>query len=67
MLRERLQELPSDGPVPFDKRAEFPEREPVAHQIGRSGDGRRTRPAVDQGDLTEILARAEGGEVDTFA
>ena len=67
LLRERLQEPPSDGSVSFDKRTEFPEREPVANQVGFGGYRGRTRAAVDQGDLAEMLARAERREVDAFA
>src|SRR4051794_25509217 len=67
LLRERLQEPPSDGSVSFDKRTEFPEREPVANQVGCGSYGCRTGPTVDQGDLAKMLARAEHGEVDAFA
>src|SRR6185369_1559826 len=63
----RLEELPSDGPVPFDQRAELPEREPVANQVGHSGHRGRARATVDQGNLAKVVARAEGGEMDAFA
>jgi hypothetical protein len=45
LLRQRLQELPSDGSVSFDKRAELPERKPVANQIGCGGYRGRAGPA----------------------
>src|SRR5216684_490049 len=67
LLRQRLQQFPSDGSVPFDKRAELPEREPMADQVGSRGYGGRAGTAVDQGDLAEVVARAEGGEFDAFA
>src|SRR5688572_25630891 len=66
-LRERLQELPSDRSVPFDKWAELPESKPIANQLRCRGDSGRTRPAVDQRDLAEIIAGTEGRNVDAFA
>src|SRR5262249_47654979 len=64
---KRLQELPPNGPIPLDERAEFPERDPVTNQIRgcrhRGGAG----AAVDQGSLTEVVTRAEGGELYAFA
>jgi hypothetical protein len=62
LLRQGLQQAPSDGSVPFDQRAEFPESEPVADQVGGGGYRGRTGPAIDQGDLAEVLAWAEGSE-----
>src|SRR5258706_1506543 len=58
-LRQRLQDLPRDGAIPFHQRAELPEREPVANQVGRSGHGSGAGAAVDQGDLAEVVARAD--------
>src|SRR5208283_366756 len=48
-------------------RAELPECEPVTNQVSCSGYGGRARPAVDQGDLAEVVARAECGDVNAFA
>src|SRR6266852_4455521 len=67
LLRERLQKLPSNSSVPFDKRAELPERESIANQVGCSGYGGRAGTAVDQRDLAEVVAGAESGEFDAFA
>jgi hypothetical protein len=67
LFRERLQQLPSDSSVAFDKRAELPECEPIANQVGCSGDCRRARTAVNQGNLAEIIAGAESGQLDAFA
>src|SRR5689334_23110112 len=50
-LREGLQELPSEGAVFFDERAELPEGEAVTNEIGCSGNGGGARAAVDQGDF----------------
>src|SRR5262245_30200686 len=66
-LRQRLEQLPSNGPVPFNERAELPEREPVANQVRRSGYRSRAGATVDQGDFAEVVARAEGGGLDSFA
>src|SRR5262245_28924334 len=65
--RQRLQKLPGDGSIPLDQRTELPKGKPVADQVRRSGDRRRTGPAVDQSDLTEIVARAKGSELDALA
>src|SRR4051794_28326292 len=51
-----LQQLPSDRGVPFDQRAELPEGEPVAHQVGRRGHRGRAGSAIDQGELAEMVA-----------
>src|SRR4029079_1647956 len=67
LLCQRLQKPPSDGAVSFDQRTEFPESKSVADEVGCGGDGCRTGAAVDQGDLAEMLARAEGSEVDALA
>src|SRR5439155_8896027 len=66
-FRQCLKELPGDGAIPFNQRAELPEGEPVANQIRRSGDRGRAGAAVDQGELAEVIARAEGGDLDAFA
>ena len=66
-LRHRLQELPGDRPVLFDERAELPESESVANKVGRGDDRGRTRSAVDQSNLAEIVARTERGNLDTSA
>src|SRR6185295_147319 len=66
-LRQRLQELPSNGSISFDQRTELPEGEPIAYEIGRSGHRGRSRPAVDQGDFAEVITRTESSEVDAFA
>src|SRR5579862_4596915 len=66
-LRQGLQQLPGDGTVPFDQRAKLPERQPVTHQIGRGSHRRHAGTAVDQGDLAEVVSRAEGGDGGAFA
>src|SRR5262245_50119631 len=66
-LCQRLQELPGDCSVPLDQRTELPKGEPVADQVGRSGNRGGAGAAVDQRDLTEVIARAEGGEFDALA
>src|SRR3954452_762901 len=66
-LRQYLQQLPSDRAVPFDQRAKLPKGEPVAHQVARRGHRGGAGAAVDQGELAEAVAGAEGGEVDAFA
>src|SRR5215208_5869112 len=66
-LRKRLQELPSNGRVPFDEWTKLPEREPETNEIGGSSHCGRPGAAVDQGDFAEIVARAKRGKVNTFA
>src|SRR4051794_12367277 len=66
-LGKRLQELPPDGRVAFDQRAKFPKRQRVTNQVARSRHGSRARAAVDQRNLAEIVARAERGDLHTFA
>src|SRR5215212_4481670 len=66
-LRKRLQELPSNGRVPFDEWAKLPEREPETNEIGGSSHCGRPGTAVDQRDFAEIVAGAKRGKVNTFA
>jgi hypothetical protein len=55
----QLQQLPADRGVLLHERAELPEGEPKADEIGGGGDGRRARALVDQGDLAEVVAWLE--------
>ena len=53
--------------IPFDQRSKLPEREPVTNQVCRGRHRSRARPAIDQGDFAEVVARTKGGELDAFA
>ncbi len=43
--------------------AEFPVGEAVAHEVGGRGHGGEPLPAVDERDLPEVVAGAEGGDL----
>ena len=62
-----LKELPGDSAVAFHQRAELPERQPVAGQVGGRAHRGGAGATVDQGDLAEVVARAEGGKVEALA
>src|SRR4051794_9170269 len=55
---DRLQQLPPDHAVALDQRLELPQRDAVADQLGRGRDGRDPGALVEQGDLSEVVARA---------
>src|SRR4051794_36157713 len=56
LTREGLHDGPADRAVLMDERAELPQREPLADEICRGGDGRHPRALVDQRDLAEVIA-----------
>src|SRR5215204_3485454 len=66
-FRQDLEELPTNAAVPFDERAEFPEGESVADQVGDRRHRGRARASIDQGYFPEVIARTERGELHTFA
>src|SRR5215208_3779714 len=51
--RERLQEVPADGPVALHERAEIPVRQSPADEVGRGRDRRRARAFVNHRELPE--------------
>ena len=57
-LGERLQQFPPDGRVSLHERAELPERQAVADELGRRRDRGGACPLVDERDLAEVVARA---------
>src|SRR5262245_34104750 len=57
---EGLEQGPGDLRVLLDERAELPRRHPAALKVGAGDDRRRPGAAVDQRDLAEMLAGAEG-------
>src|SRR5262249_24906069 len=64
---KRLKELPCDSTIPFDQREELPEGEPVAKQVRGSNHRGRARAAVNEGDLTEMIARPQFAYLSAFA
>src|SRR5262245_6759268 len=65
-LREGLQKFPGDGAVSFYERAEFPESQPIAHEVSGSGHGGGARAAVNQSDFAEVIARTKRSDLDAF-
>ncbi len=59
-----FEQFPADDAVSFDEGPELPEGEAVADDFARCGDGSCPRPAIDQGNFTEVIAGAERGHVD---
>src|SRR4051794_26738798 len=57
-----LQQRPRDLRVLLDERPELPRGHAAAAQVGGRRDGRRARPLVDQRDLAEVVAGAEGAD-----
>ena len=52
------------APFSPDERAEVPVGEAEADEVGRRGDRRGAGALVDQGDLAEVVARAQGRALD---
>src|ERR1051326_2066580 len=54
-----LEQLPGDLGVRLDERLELPRGQPPALEVRVGGDARCARAVIDEGDLAEVVARAE--------
>src|SRR4029453_11903430 len=57
------EQRPRGGGVALDERPEVPEREAVALEVGRGLDRGAALAAVDDGDVAEVVAWPEAGDL----